>query len=304
MKGERTSRISGKVILGGEHAVVYGVPALAMPIEQGLEIRVARSSEEGPLAMTFDNGETEVRAHGTGAPLQQMLHFLQTKFEDVFHGCLIRVASELPTSSGLGSSAALGVGLLRMAHEERGHAPDNEQLFTEAMALETFFHGNPSGVDHASIIAETLIRFEKDGSSVPWSAVALPRLPTVVVAFAGKHQGTESAVSALQHRAALNPKWFQDALQKVDGIVRQLEKALIAADWATAGRLMNANHQVLCDFGVSTEALNRLCALAREAGAWGAKLTGAGCGGAMIALCDGSNANAVRQALGKFATVL
>ena len=123
----------------------------------------------------------------------------------------------------------------------------------------------------------------------------------MVVAFAGKHQGTESAVSA---PARLNPKWFQDALQQVDGIVRKLEEALVAADWATAGRLMNANHQVLCDFGVSTEGLNRLCALAREAGAWGAKLTGAGCGGAMIALCDGSNANAVRQALGKFATVL
>ena len=295
--------VPGKIIICGEHAVVYGVPALAMPIAKGMRLELIEG-EIDEFVLSFDGGGTTFRAREDGAPLEKMLYALQSEFQSAFTRKQVRVFSELPTSSGLGSSAALGVGLLNIACHQCGVTANEQELFEQAMKLERFFHGNPSGVDHASIIAGELIRYEKGRTSLPWMPCTPEAMPGLVVAHGGPHQGTEKAVSALRRRADSNPKWFQSCLETIQNIVNQTERALLNGDWVKAGQLLSENHVVLSDFGVSTPNLDALCDKAIQAGALGAKLTGAGCGGAMIALCQPEDRQKVVRALEESATVL
>ena len=100
------------------------------------------------------------------------------------------------------------------------------------------------------------------------------------------------------------PDWFQAALQRIQWVVDEMERAVLRMDWPTAGTLLSQNHSILQDFGVSTPQLDALCETAMQAGALGAKLTGAGCGGAIIAVCEASELEPLKRELGKTATIL
>jgi mevalonate kinase len=301
-----TLRTQGKIILCGEHAVIYGAPAIAMPFDKGMDLSLSSEGRKDTLSLTFDQGKTLVFGDAFGEPLCQMLHYIGSKFPELFLGKRIDVRSEIPTSAGLGSSAALSVGLLRLAFslQDAAHVSD-ALLFEETLVLETFFHGRPSGVDHATVIASDLIRFQRSPQeSASWKTIEVQNKPNILVAFAGKHVGTQKAVRVLGERAKADPFWFQDRIQQIASITPKLEQALIDHDEERLGLLFDENHAVLRDFGVSTPRIELICQEARRAGAFGAKLTGAGCGGAVLAAVPSSRLNEVKEHLSEFAEIL
>ncbi len=298
--------VQGKVILCGEHAVVYGVPAIAMPIRKGMKLTLKRSGDENNLGLSFDEGATWVHSDAKGTALSRMLDSLRLKYPVIFNGASVLVQSEIPTSAGLGSSAALSVGLLRLAHLSGG-LPDWEAqtLFEDAMILETFFHGRPSGIDHATVIAGDLINFQRDTArGAKWRALTPTNMPRILVAFSGKHEGTQKAVSALAERAKRDAVWFNGRLEEINAITEDMEQAITHNDAKLMGTLFDENHRILKDFGVSTPQLDLICSEAKKAGAYGAKLTGAGCGGAVLAVAPSDQVKDVAEHLKQWSTIL
>jgi hydroxymethylglutaryl-CoA reductase len=158
------------------------------------------------------------------------------------------------------------------------------------------FHGNPSGVDHSVIARGGCFLYARDPSSSMGAIdpVRLPRRLRVAVAIAGSHAGTAHAVSALRERSKRHPAHYARLYEGVGELTKAARAHLEQGALGAVGELMDVNQGYLNALGVSTPAIEALCAIARERGALGAKLSGAGGGGAVIALVDDDPASVVR----------
>jgi hydroxymethylglutaryl-CoA reductase len=203
------------------------------------------------------------------------------------------VDGAIPAGAGLGSSAALATALLRGVHQffalhGLGDVLDDDTLIDRAFAIEKVFHGNPSGVDHTTIVRGGVIAYERaKGASVGVAtSVSLPRPLRLVVGVAGPHAGTAVAVAALRERAHRHPEHHAHIFAGIGALSRAARGHLERGELSAVGELMDVNQGYLNALGVSTPGIEALCAIARERGALGAKLSGAGGGGAVIALVD------------------
>jgi hydroxymethylglutaryl-CoA reductase len=276
----------GKIILFGEHAVVFGQPAIASTIDRGIRVAVSRreGQDDGPI----------LRSSSAMLPL--------------------RSDGAIPAGAGLGSSAALAVALVRGIHQFYGESIDDGTLIERAFAVEKVFHGNPSGVDHTTIVTGGVVSYTRgdDGAAASVAKVALPRPLSLVIGVAGPHAGTANAVGALRDRARRHPEHYGRIYDAIGALSRAARAHLEKGEYAAVGELMDVNQGYLNALGVSTPAIEALCAIARERGALGAKLSGAGGGGAVIALVDDTaqdGADAITRAFAAagyaaFATVL
>lgn len=296
----------GKIILFGEHAVVYGQPAIAATIDRGIRVAVTRRShDDGPI----------LKSHGQGLPqrakpdpdgegperLRKALNVLVDLCGERTRSLVFSVEGAIPAGAGLGSSAALAVAMIRGVHrffddKERPADLSPEALIERAFALERVFHGNPSGVDHSVIARGGCFLYRKDPSSSLGSVepLALPRRLRLAIAIAGSHAGTATAVGALRERARRHPEHYQRVYEGIGSLAVSAKKHLEAGELGAVGELMDLNQGYLNALGVSTPAIEALCAIARERGALGAKLSGAGGGGAVLALVDDDPAPVVR----------
>ncbi len=251
----------GKAIVLGEHFVVHGAPALAVPV-QGRVVRVAASPEPGPW-----------RCDPRATPwIEGMLRHLGLDPDAV----RIEVDATLPVGAGLGSSAALAVALVRALGVEA--TPEVRRLAHE---LEKLAHGDPSGVDDTVAAYAAPVWFVRGAAPVPIDAAA--RLP-LWVALTPAGPPTSEAVARVASWRAAAPGRFADIIASAQQIAEAGRVALATGDWAALGRLMSRAQAHLREVGVSTPLLDALCERAVREGAWGAKLTGSGLGGAMIAL--------------------
>ncbi len=257
----------GKVILVGEHFVVHGAPAIAVPLpSRGVSVTVRRQP-----------GAWEVPA-----PVAEHLHRLLPILGESADALTLRVRSDLPVGAGLGGSAALAVALVRALLDEDGDpAPDPEAVRRAAHRLERVAHGTPSGIDDAVAAWACPVRFVR--GQTPEPLVHLPR-PSLWVGLTPQRTSTLDAVAGVGARAKARPDWFAGLLAQAVQLSDSTVEALSAADWPAVGAAMDANHALLQEVGVSTGGLDALVDAARAAGAWGAKLTGGGLGGAAIAL--------------------
>lgn len=197
----------------------------------------------------------------------------------------IEVDLELPAGCGLGASAAIGVASARAVLEvtEPGSTPSFERVFAAAMAWERVFHGNPSGVDAATSTSGGCIQYSRTEGV---ERVELGRALPLVIAVAGPPASTREMVELVARLKERRPELVQKTLDGVSSLVKNARHCLSSGDLPGLGQLMNLNQMLLSGLHVSTEAIERACALARDAGALGAKLTGAGGGGAVVALAD------------------
>ncbi len=271
------ARAFGKVILLGEHAVVYGVPALSVGIARGAEAR-ATASERSSLRI----GD-RFTALGDGSELASGLEALLAALDA--RNVAIEVTLELPAGCGLGASAAIGVASARAILEltEPGVTPAFERVFSAAMAWEKVFHGNPSGVDAAASTRGGCIQYSK---SAGVELVTLGRSLPLAVAVAGPPASTREMVESVARLKERRPEVFQKTLDGILSLVKNARLCLEVGDWPGLGQLMNLNQMLLSGLHVSTVGIERACKLARDAGALGAKLTGAGGGGSVVALPD------------------
>ncbi|MFH1809766.1 MAG: mevalonate kinase [Pseudomonadota bacterium] len=289
-------RACGKAIIMGEHAVVYGVPALAMPVPLDLQVTVSNGLRKGPV-LSAPAWNVKVRL-GDRRPATRQLEAALARVYELNPGAprelMLEIASRIPRSAGLGSSAALSVALVRtLAGVSRKRLTRNEEI-RQAMEIERVFHGNPSGVDHSVVALEKAILFRKGARAV--TPLKLGCNFKFVVATVGQHGGTVHRVQALAERRQRLPEAYAELFAFIAKLVRRATRALAEGDAQALGTLLDLNQGALNALGVSSPELEKAIDIARKAGALGAKLSGAGGGGAMIALCD-RNVNKVVRAL-------
>ena len=268
----------GTVILLGEHAVVYGHPALAVPLSLGVTARgtPAERCELGGLP-------------DLTAPQRRML---DAAFDAVAAATgrppvSITLSSSLPVSMGLGSSAALAVAVSRLLLDASGERPTPAKVLALALQMEEAFHGTPSGVDHTVSAhgAPLLYRRPAPGGPGRVRKVRIGARATLVLALVGPRRGTQETVAALRRRAARWPVRYGRLFTEMGRLAVEGTAALEAGDLESLGDAMNVNHGLLAAAGVSSAALDTAVDTLRRAGALGAKLTGAGGdGGAVVAL--------------------
>jgi mevalonate kinase len=269
----------GKVILLGEHAVVYGVPALALGIDRGARA-VATPVERGPSKLKVRGWNVTVRDSDEGRDLARAFRaLLDAVREDrpTLPALSVEVEADLPPGGGLGCSAAVGVAIARAVDPEAG----DDALQERAMAWERIFHGNPSGVDAAVSARGGCVFFRK---GEPLERVRVRGGMHLCVGATGMASSTKSMVDAVARQRARRPEIVAKAFEGIRSLVSNARLAVEAGDRQALGKLMDLNQMLLGGLFVSTPEIERMCALAREAGALGAKLTGAGGGGSVVAL--------------------
>jgi len=278
-------RGSGKTVLLGEHAVVYGMPAIAAGISLGASARATPSSAYGIRVAELSARE------GDGSELITALERACQALGAGPHR--LEVDVDLPLGSGLGGSAAIGVAVVRALLAAIGEAETPARVLQVAGAWEQVFHGNASGVDAAAAYSGGCIWFTKAQGAEPIS-VAVPL--KLVIGLAGPPASTKQMVEGVRRLGERRPDLLGKSLSGIESLVKNARLCIEAGDVRGLGQLMNYNQMLLSGLFLSTPEIERACAVAREAGALGAKLTGAGGGGAVIALCEEST-DAVAAAL-------
>jgi len=269
-------RAAGKVILLGEHAVVYGRPALAAGLPLGLEVELTAGG--GPLRIHSDRA----RLDDDPRPARLVREAASAIGVDA-EGLACRIRSEIPPGAGLGSSAALSVAVLRAlaAAANRRLARDDELAL--GRRLEAIFHGHPSGVDPAAAALGTCFRFVR--GEPPTITPIRPRRPLpFVIALGGAPRSTGAAVGGLRERWEADRERHERLFDDVAAVVEDGARAAEAGDLAALGRGFDRNQTLLAELGVSTPDVEARVRAARDAGALGAKLTGGGAGGAVLAV--------------------
>lgn len=290
----------GKAILFGEHAVVYGRPAIAIPI---MEVRVKVIITANPLVLP---GNVRIQAPDVG--IDTMLADLPTDHPlaaaveqvrlalDITHipSCKIRITSTIPVASGLGSSAAVSVAVIRALSNFLGISLTNDQISTMAFEVEKLHHGTPSGIDNTVIVYGMPVHFIK-GNPPERFSIGTPL--TFVVGDSGIASPTARAVADVRTAWQNEPERFENMFDTIGDIVLKARIALESGNLEAIGMLMTENHTILTQMGVSSPELDHLTTAAREAGAMGAKLCGGGRGGNIIALGTRENAPSIAKGL-------
>jgi mevalonate kinase len=268
----------GKVILLGEHAVVYGVPAIAVGIDRGAGAR-AQALDGGPSTLLVHGWEIRV-TEGEDTDLARAFTSLlevARRQKPGLGALAVQAAADLPPGGGLGCSAAIGVAVAR-AVDPLG---SEEQVLERAMAWERVFHGNPSGIDAAVSASGGCVYFKK---GEPIQHVRVKGGLLMCIGNTGMASSTKSMVESVARQKARRPEIVAKAFEGIASLVANARLAIEAGDRLALGRLMDLNQMLLSGLFVSSQEIERMCDLARTAGAMGAKLTGAGGGGSVVAL--------------------
>jgi len=287
----------GKIILFGEHAVVYGRPALAIPVTQvHADVEVLDSSKDGIWIDAPDIAlQAELNSLSSDHPLAAVIHkFLFTFGTDPFPSLNIKVTSTIPVASGLGSGAAVSVALIRTLSSHLEHVMTNEQVNAMAYEIEKIHHGTPSGIDNTVITYAKPVYFVK-GQSLEIFKVGKPF--TIVIGDTGISAPTKEAVGDVRKLWEADKARWEKTFDKIGEIVKNAKEKIENGEWESLGELMNADHALLQEMTVSSPELNQLIGAARKAGALGAKMSGGGRGGNMIALVKPEIAEAVAKSL-------
>ncbi len=279
----------GKVILFGEHAVVYGYPAIAVPLS-GARAR-ATVTDSSRLGVSIELPNVKKRFLYDHAPLNDpFVKTAQLVFEaaGIFQppGLDIVIESDIPIASGLGSGAATATALARALsrHLEVESLSEDAGIADLVYQVEKLHHGQPSGIDNSVVAYETPIYFVKGNPENSIEPIVVGQPMSLLIGDTGVLSSTKEAVSGVRERWLTEPERYENLFARCGEYAAAARGALAQGDLAQVGDLMNQNHVVLGKMGVSSSDLERLTAHAIIGGALGAKLSGAGCGGNMIAL--------------------
>ncbi len=309
-------RASGKIILFGEHAVVYGHPALAVPVNEvfaeaevsnisragiwinapdiGLHEKLSRLARENPLAFVVEAVFAALSISPHPQPLSQKRE----------RGVCIEIKSTIPIASGLGSGAAVSVAIIRALSAYLGSPLNDEKVNEIAYEVEKFHHGTPSGIDNTVVTYRKPVFFALTPSPSPSgrgkSAIESLKVTkpfTIIIADTGIPAPTKKSVSDVRKLWKENPQRMNAFFAAIGSITRTARQSIENGHPERLGALMNENHRILREMGVSCRELDHLTRTSLNSGAFGAKLSGGGRGGNMIALSTKENAPAIAEAL-------
>ena len=277
----------GKIILFGEHAVVYGQPAIAIPV-----LDVTATARVTPI-LGAAPGKVHIQAHDIqldtllselpedhplAAAIRATLQEITPNHTPSF---TIQLDSTIPISAGMGSGAAVTVAIIRALSAFLGRPLPNERISELAYEIEKLHHGTPSGIDNTVVTFQKPVYFQRDE---PLQTLALTQPTYWVIADTGEKTPTRETVADVRALHDKSPETCDVLFSKIGQIVRDARLALSQGDIESLGALMNRNQALLQELQVSSPRLEKLITAAHEAGAAGAKLSGGGRGGNLIAL--------------------
>ena len=294
------AKAPAKVILFGEHAVVYGQPAIAMPVT-----RVNATARILPL-IDAPQGQIQVQAPDIQLdkkltdlpedhPLAAAIRLTLTAIAPVHLPSLsVQISSTIPVAAGMGSSAATSVAIIHALSNFFGAHLSSEQISDLAFEVEKLHHGTPSGIDNNVIAHQQPVYFVKDQ---PIEFLKINNPTHWIIADTGEKTPTRKAVAGVRERYQADPAAYSPILSAIGEITRQAREPLASGDLALLGPLLNENQDQLRMLGVSCGSLDALIAAALQAGAFGAKLSGGGLGGNIISLANPEIAQSIAAAL-------
>ena len=282
-----TATAPGKIILFGEHAVVYGEPAIAAPI-QSTQARAVVTPE-----IAGQSGEIWIEAPdiSLSADLKDLVndHPIRKAITLVVGeenlskvpACQIQITSSIPMASGLGSSAAISAALIQAFSAFVGQRMTADQISQATFEIEKIHHGTPSGIDNSVVVFQKPVYYQK---GVPLEFLSINSPFSILIAGSGSPGDTRQAVTSVRESWLKDPDKYNGIFSSIGQLTRHAKELIVSGDPHQLGPLMDQNHRLLQDLGVSTPRLDHLVQTARKAGALGAKLSGGGLGGHLIAL--------------------
>jgi len=302
-----TASAPAKIILFGEHFVIYGEPAIVLAIDKRAyaktevrqDKRLSIRSVNLNLSGYYENENFKVE-YGDAREAKLKFEPIRRAVEKILEkhgekvGLDIEINSTVPVAAGLGSSAAVVAAVTAAVSALLNIKMSKEEVFRITYDAEQVVHGTPSGIDPAiSTFGGTLL-FQMDTGFKPLDVkIDAP----LVIGDTGVTRSTRVQVERVRELREKYPQVIEPIMLSAREIVLRALEALSEGDLETVGELMNINHALLCSVGVSDESLEWLINAARKAGALGAKLTGAGGGGCMIALAKNERLNQIMEAI-------
>lgn len=288
----------GKVILFGEHAVVYGRPAIAVPVacvQATAVVEVAPDGEHFTIEAP-DIGQSWALDE---APANDPLALIVRATFDALEIApappwTLTIRSTVPIAAGMGSGAAVSAAIVRALAQAAGCALSPEQVSALAYQGERLHHGTPSGIDNTVVSYARSVYFIKGQPPQPLT-VAQPFW--LVIADTGVRSPTRVAVGDVRRAWEADRPRYEALFDEIAAVVEEARATLAMGENARLGPLMARNQALLRALGVSSPELERLIDAAQRAGAQGAKLVGAGRGGNLIALVSAERAHAIADAL-------
>lgn len=298
------TRAFGKLILFGEHLVVYKAPAIVGAVSAYTDCRLEYL--DAPGLEVVDNRpavpsyKEEKKDEGDAAIGLTLAHL---GVDPAVRGVRLTFGGDLCCASGIGASAAQVVSLARainVADESRSLTED--EINAAGYEGEKGYHGTPSGIDNTAATFGGLLRFRRTDGAPAFEKVRFPSAIRIVYASTGITASTTKVVGDVRSKKEADEAWFADIMDRYASLVGEAEQVVEAGDMDKLGELMDRNHALLQDLTVSCKELDDLVAAARAAGAAGAKMSGTGRGGLMIALTPTEEIqNSVAAALEKLA---
>ncbi len=290
----------GKTILFNEHFVVYGIPSIVSAIGKYTVAKISSLNISGYKLV--DNrdatpGYKEDKIQQQKISIENIIKKMNIDLHK--KGVNIELGGNLYAASGIGASAASCVAIARAFSNFYDFKLTDEEINNIAFEGEKGYHGTPSGVDNTASTFGGLIWFEKSDDNII-EKIDIINPIEIVIGNTGKIANTELAVNGVRERKKNNPQKYEEIFNRAENIAYLAKRAFEEEDYIELGKLMNENHKLLQQIEVSTKELDFLVNIAREHGATGAKLTGGGLGGNMIALTPGRDiqeevANAIEK---------
>lgn len=277
----------GKVILFNEHFVVHGIPAIVSAISSRTVAVVEKTRGRG---ITLEDnrkatpGYKEEKLEQQKDSLERILK--AAGIDRQKYSLKIVLEGDLIAASGIGASAASCVAIARAISEEFRLGFSGERINMIAYEGEKGYHGNPSGIDNTAATYGGIIWFQRGEPNV-FQKLELKKPFEVVIGNTGIVADTKSAVKGVEKRKDAERKRFMELSREAESLVHNARKAIENYDLKRVGDYMDRNHELLREIGVSCRELDALVGIANENGALGAKLTGGGLGGYMVALTPG-----------------
>jgi len=290
----------GKIILFGEHAVVYGQPAIAMPVTKvnatarvipNLEAKSGQVQIQAP-DIQLDKSLYDLEDdHPLGKAVRLTIKAVSPRQIPAF---TLHVTSTIPISAGMGSGAAVSVAIIRALSAFFGKPLSTSETSDLAFEIEKIHHGTPSGIDN-TVIAHGKPVFYQRGNPIKF--IQIKHATHWLIADSGEKTSTLETVSDVRRLCEEKPDAYCPIIKKIGQLSSKARQVLQAGEASSLGKLMNENHTLLRTLQVSSPKLDQLTNAARDAGAYGAKLSGGGRGGSVIVLANPDKLNTIEEAL-------
>ncbi len=292
-----TASAPGKIILFGEHAVVYGRPALAVPVTQVKATATVTGNSRGGIWIEAPNIDlsTELSRLAPDHPLAAVVKLVFSALKiSRPPACTVYIQSTIPVASGLGSGAAVSAAVIRALSSHLGASFSDDQVNRLTYEIEKLHHGTPSGIDNTVVTYARPVYFVK---GQPIETLHVGAAFMIIIGDTAISSPTKIAVGDVRKLWEADPPRWEKTFDEVGKIAKKARKAIEGGDSSLLGPLMDKNHKLLQEMTVSCPELDKLVKAARLAGAEGAKLSGGGRGGNMIALVREDTAEKVARAL-------